>query len=377
MVAVRHRGDGGRVRDMTFGRWRMSGRCLECASSAHNTATRIFMSSIAVDSLLAPVSDASPCGEDMSSGTELFVLEAEARGKPEQQFGEKIIPAVPPDWADVRDQASALLARTRDLRIVMYLLRAATRLEGLTGFHAGLRVLRGLVETRWEHVFPLTEAADEHDPYERANALAALADRETVMADLRAARIGADRAACTVGEVEHAFIEQSEADPQTNRRALRERIEASCKASPTLADALTGCAAELAALEAAFNTHAPGGGPDLKAMARLLGALASVGRGLKGEPAAADGDGAAATSTFTNGAAGADTSTGGMRSRADAARLLGTVCDWLEANEPGHPAPLLVRRAQRLLDMSFIEIIRDMVPESADAVERLAGGPRP
>lgn len=338
------------------------------------------MSSIAVESLLAPVSEASPCGEDESSGTELFVLEAAAGGKPEQQFGDKIIPAVPPNWTDVRDQANALLARTRDLRIVMFLLRAATRLEGLAGYHAGLRVLRGLIESRWTELYPLTEAAaDGDDPSERANALAALADRDVALADLRAARIGRDRAACTVGEVEHAFVEKAEADSQAERGSLRERIAHSCKAAPDAADALTGCAAELAALEAAFAAHAPGRGPDLKATARVLAALASIGRGLKGNGVADAGvaapiDGALANDAHATAPVAA--ATGEIRSRADAARMLGKVSDWLEANEPGHPAPLLTRRAQRLLDMSFIDIIRDMVPESAEAVQRLAGVPR-
>jgi type VI secretion system protein ImpA len=339
------------------------------------------MSSIAVESLLAPVSEASPCGEDESSGTDLFVLEAAVSGKPEQQFGDKIIPAVPPNWTDVRDQANALLARTRDLRIVMVLLRAATRLEGLSGYHAGLRVLRGLIESRWTELYPLTEAAAGHDdPSERANALAALADRDIALADLRAARIGRDRAACTVGEVEHAFVEKAETESQAERASLRERIAQSCKAAPDVADTLTGCAAELAALEAAFATRAPGRGPDLKATASVLGALASIGRGLKGNgvgdaviAAAVD----AVPANDPSAGAGAAPATGDIRSRADAARLLGRVGDWLEANEPGHPAPLLTRRAQRLLDMSFIEIIRDMIPESADAVQRLAGEPRP
>jgi type VI secretion system protein ImpA len=340
------------------------------------------MSFVAVDTLLAPVADTSPCGDDLSAGTELFVLESEARGKPEQQFGDKIIPAVAPVWTDVRDQALALLARTRDLRVVMYLLRAATRIEGLEGFHAGLRVLRGLVESRWEHVYPLPDPSDGHDPYERANALLALADRETVLADLRAARVGADRVACTVGEVEQAFVDKPEAESQGERRSLIERIRASAKTAPGLLDALTGSATELAAMSAAFERHAPGQGPELKPLSRVLAALAGIGRELSGQPAAAaEGDAAAhaangAAAPAPSGAVGAVATAGPLHTRADAARLLGTVAQWLEEHEPGHPAPLLIRRAQRLLDMTFMQIIRDLVPESADAVERLANVPR-
>lgn len=328
---------------------------------------------IAIDSLLAPVADASPCGEDMSAGTELFVLEAEARGKTEQQFGDTIIPGVAADWTAVRNQAQALLQRTRDLRVLMYLVRAATRLEGLQGYHAGLRVLRGLIETRWQHVHPMPDA-DDQDPFERINAIASLADRETLMADLRLARIGPERIACTVDEVEQAFLVKPEAEAQKLRHSVRERLRDSSKVAPELIGVLIGCADELAALDAALTAHAPGRSPDLKAPARVLAVLANLGRELSGQPVDTAADAATAAGGVPRAAVAAQgQASAGLNSRADAARMLGTVCDWLEKHEPSHPAPLLVRRAQRLLDKTFMEIIRDLVPESSDAVERLAG----
>ena len=49
---------------------------------------------------------------------------------------------------------------------------------------------------------------------------------------------------------------------------------------------------------------------------------------------------------------------------ADAHRALERVCEWIERNEPSNPAPLLIRRAQRLMSKSFIDIIRDLAPET-------------
>jgi type VI secretion system protein ImpA len=49
------------------------------------------------------------------------------------------------------------------------------------------------------------------------------------------------------------------------------------------------------------------------------------------------------------------------------------VCEWLERNEPSNPAPLLIRRSQRLMTKSFIDIIRDLVPDGLSQVEKLAG----
>jgi type VI secretion system protein ImpA len=62
-----------------------------------------------------------------------------------------------------------------------------------------------------------------------------------------------------------------------------------------------------------------------------------------------------------------------VRSRDDALRLLDKVCDYLERQEPSNPAPLLIKRARRLMTMNFVDIIRDMAPDSLAQVETIAG----
>ena len=64
---------------------------------------------------------------------------------------------------------------------------------------------------------------------------------------------------------------------------------------------------------------------------------------------------------------------GASASRDDAIRTLERVCEWIERHEPSNPAPLLIRRAQRLMRKNFFEIIRDLAPDGLDAVERIAG----
>jgi type VI secretion system protein ImpA len=64
-----------------------------------------------------------------------------------------------------------------------------------------------------------------------------------------------------------------------------------------------------------------------------------------------------------------------LRNREDAIRELERVCVWLERHEPANPAPLLIRRAQRLLQMNFIDILRDLAPEGMSSIEKIAGLP--
>ena len=64
---------------------------------------------------------------------------------------------------------------------------------------------------------------------------------------------------------------------------------------------------------------------------------------------------------------------GTINSREDAIRALERVCEWIERNEPSNPAPLLIRRSQRLMTKNFIDIIRDLVPDGLNQIEKLAG----
>ena len=64
---------------------------------------------------------------------------------------------------------------------------------------------------------------------------------------------------------------------------------------------------------------------------------------------------------------------GEIRNRDDALRMLDTVIEYFERNEPTNPAPLLIRRARRLVSMNFVDIIRDMAPESLKQIESIAG----
>jgi type VI secretion system protein ImpA len=64
-----------------------------------------------------------------------------------------------------------------------------------------------------------------------------------------------------------------------------------------------------------------------------------------------------------------------ISSRDDVQVLLEKACQYMERTEPSHPAPMLIRRAQRLLDLNFFQIIEELVPEGLQKIESLAGRP--
>ena len=149
---------------------------------------------------------------------------------------------------------------------------------------------------------------------------------------------------------------------------LREAIRDSDNAKATLRlESSRQALSDLQSIQAAFRQHQPSVGLEFPMVEKLLRRAQQVlGDALGVEPAA---DAAPADGEAPDKGEGH----GKLRSRADARRQLESVCDFLERTEPAHPAPLLIRRAARLLDLSFIDIIRDLAPGAATEVEHLGG----
>jgi len=64
---------------------------------------------------------------------------------------------------------------------------------------------------------------------------------------------------------------------------------------------------------------------------------------------------------------------GPITSRQDIHRMLDVICDYYAENEPASPVPLLLRRAGRLVDKNFMEILEDMAPDSLKKIQSLVG----
>ncbi|NML16554.1 type VI secretion system protein TssA [Azohydromonas caseinilytica] len=333
------------------------------------------MADIDLESLTSPLAGDAPCGANLEYEPAFLSLLTAAAGRPEQQYGDTVIPGREPDWPVVREQALALCRATRDLRLAVWLTRSGARLEGFAAAVRGLELARLLLERHWEHVHPQLDASDGNDPTARLNALMPLLHPGEGLADLRAARLGGGRAAVTVRDIELALgraealpgeavpteegVLQGVATALAATPALRERMQAGVEAVQGMARALD---AQLGA----------GRGPDFTPLLRLLQRVAEAARRVQPAAEAAAPD--ASQAAVPQAPAPAAAAVGGViASREDAMRALQCVCEWIETHEPSNPAPLLIRRAQGLMSKSFIDIIRDLAPDGLGQVQKLAG----
>jgi type VI secretion system protein ImpA len=295
-----------------------------------------------------------------------LALQEAAAGKPEQQYGDTLIPAQEPDWHVVHEHALQLAARTRDLRVAAWLARSGARVEGLPGAVRGLRLVHQLVERHWDHVHPQLDASDNNDPTARMNALSPLVHNGAGLADLRSASLNGKRGALTVRDIEialgHAEPLPGEAVPTED--GVLQGVSAALAQAPSLAaqmrdglDAVQGLAKVLE------QRLEPAQSPELAPLKKLMQRVADAAAKASGETVNSTGEPAAPLARQT----------GAIASREDAIRALDRVAEWIERNEPSNPAPLFIRRSQRLMSKNFIDIIRDLVPDGLNQIEKLAG----
>jgi type VI secretion system protein ImpA len=323
-----------------------------------------------IDDWLRDTESEPPCGPNLEYDDQFMALANAALGKPEQQFGDTIIPAEDPDWKGVLEQSSALLSRTKDLRATLLLTRALTRIEGLPGLVRGLELTRRLLETHWDDVHPRLIVDGEPDPLLRANALSGLADEAGLLRDVRAASlISTPVGPITVRTAEAVLKREAGAQMTEGQlaQAAHAGIEAKQASLMAVPAALDHCRAiQLLAVERMGSVAAP----DLQP-ARTL--LETIGRLVVAQPADAEaGAGADGGADALAAAVGAE-GIGALRTRQDALRALDAVCEFLSRSEPSNPAPLLIRRAQRLIGSDFLDIMRDMAPESLAQIEAITG----
>lgn len=342
---------------------------------------------IDIDSLLSSLGDDQPCGPNLEYDADFLQLEEAARQQAGQEFtgdsGNRVtIEGQGPDWPTVRRLAEGLLERSRDVRVAVYYTRALLRTEGFGGIHAGLRLITGLLEQHWPHVHPELDADDNDDPTMRVNALTPLVASDAVIADLRASWLLRSRQSgvLTVRDVEvgQGKLGARDGDPTYSESQIGGMLAEALEADPGLAAAITDSAALVRQLSGYLQDQVGAGASiDFKPLQNTLYAVQQALAGVAVPEAAADGEALAGGEEGAPAAAGAGagpSAPGEIRSRADVVATIDRLVSYLERSEPTNPAQWLLRRAQRVMNMNFLEAIVELAPDGLEQAERMVGG---
>ncbi|MBW7984911.1 type VI secretion system protein TssA [Enterobacillus tribolii] len=339
---------------------------------------------MAIETLLSPIAADNPCGDNLEYDADFQALEKAATGKAEQQFGSTIIPAEAPDWALVERLSTALLARTKDLRVMLYLTRAWCQLRGLTGYADGLELVHQALVRYWEPLLPLLEFDGEADPMFRLNALAGLGDNAALTSSMRAAlllsgpagEISLRDAGALLDGTKHECPNFPGGKPRLQDELARPDNPAAIQIQ-RVTQLLAGIRAEVTRHlgESAL--------PEMSGVLRLFDMLSRASQiGAEQpesapEPAApaAAAPAAAAQPVMAPVAASAPFSWHGaqVQTRDDVVLMLEKIKEYFRQNEPSHPAPLMIARVQRLVTMDFMQLVSDLAPDGLRQLETILG----
>ena len=333
-----------------------------------DAASQSSASSLAVDRWLSPLDDGGACGPDLEYDPESLEI-AEAAGKPESQFG----PAEPPSWMRVKELAESLLERTRDLRLAMWWGRASLNRDGFGALPAVLALLHGLLDRFWDDLHPRPDP-DETDALARLSVIGSFDKLDGLLGDIRNSRLSDDPRlnGLRVRDVE---VASGKLNARAGEAPLTQgQVAGILSGAPEVASTLRAqTSAALASLNQLASLMAQRFSTDLVVdLTKVRSMLTSVASVL---PAAAEGSEmigsdeapAAATPVRTGGGVHS------VDSRQDAVRAIELVCVYLERNEPTNPAQLLLRRAARVIDKNFLQLVDELAPDAVKDVARIMG----
>jgi type VI secretion system protein ImpA len=339
---------------------------------------------INVEKLVAPISPEAPCGPDLASTERFRELETTLQGKPDIEMGSIKRPAEPPDWRVLQDQCLSYLEASKDLRALMMLSCSSLHTAGLLGFATSLQALRGIVEQLWPTVHPILDPEDP-DPIQRLNILRSLTLERTpgppwlqILDALSTVPLCRPKGASppTLDLVQAQARARANGEPISGpnvqdlfQSVSREEIAANHQAVVDAENSIKGIDAFL------VRTLGSHGAISFEELSKVLN---HIGRIL--EPYA--GAAAAATQTSNSetplpGAAPVRQSNaaspGQIDSPDDVVRALDQILKYYEKIEPSSPVPYLLRRAQKLAVMNFVDSLVELQLSTVDNLKSAMG----
>jgi len=339
---------------------------------------------INIDDYLKDIDPSNVCGDDLQYDLAFIDLEQAIKGKPEQQMGDAVVEAEPPNWRDIKKHSEALLSRTIDLRVLICYLRALIALEGFSGLQDGLTLLGTLVEKRWDSIHPQLDPEDDNDPTERVNILLSLCDHEIILWPLQQTilieskslgrfnfrEISITNGKATATSTENV-VSQSTLDGAVQDSELG-HLQQSFRAITDSLDRINQL--ENVVTNYVGVSEAPSFA-DLRDLLKeskafLMSSLEKRGVDDPDQELITDENiqqGDIAVTAPTKSISGV------INNNQDVIKTLNLVCEYYRRNEPSSPVPMLVERAIRLVGKSFMDALKDIAPTGIDEAKIISG----
>lgn len=332
------------------------------------------------------VPDTPPCGESLEYDPDFIMLQREIQPRLGAEYGDFVEAVEPINWADTERNTLKLLQRSKDVRLVIILMRCRLRQIGLPALPEGLKTLLWMLKSWPDHLHPQLLDEGEFTPIMRANAFAELESNEGFLADIRQQTLPAVSGLhITIRDIERANSTPREEDALTEE--ARQQILQEWQNQHQSLIQLFKQAFELTTLlKETLQQQMPGeDAPDLTRLLTLFGyffsssSIASTPPPAEetDEPAprtlAEDSDSEIPNAVQTNTEAALPGETGRVRekmaSRAEALQCLREVRAWFTQTEPSSPVITLLAFTEQTIGKSFTELLQ-LLP--AEVIAKIA-----
>jgi type VI secretion system protein ImpA len=342
---------------------------------------------ISLEQTAVPLEGENPAGENSEYDPLYMEMESLSVAVPGSQMGESKIEGRGPDWKKLRENCLSLWGKTRDLRVASYLAVTETADGNLEDCVAAFKLLLFLIKDMWDTVYPRLDPDDGNDPTERLNILVMLSpepgafnDPVMFISKFRTLRL-VPALPYTLRDHLISINEFEAADGQTvDSNLITGEI---LRIPPEELEKQAALAGELRATveaicAAADEKLSDGYSLNMNSFLAEINKLCKFYANHVQSPSGANADGAVTEGELVAGEAvpaGGNINLAAYRpaTRADALLLLRKGAEYFQRQEPNSPIPLLINRALRIAEMNFIDLLKDIVPDSLSQGKNILG----
>ncbi|MDP8730014.1 type VI secretion system protein TssA [Serratia marcescens] len=271
------------------------------------------------------------------------------------------------NWHAIREQSAALLEQCFDLHVVLWFMRANLHIDGFSAVYQGITTIDGKYAEEGSTIFPQADMEPATDSFHAA-ALGWLAT-SSCLHEIKNSKIFPDTP-LTTDELLNMRMDEQEFSEVVKVLGQADSYFAG-RNMPSLKEQLSRGIDALERVENYANLQAEDYRLDCRQVRDYLALFSRQLLSLEQQElpeeigaAPADAEAAEVPATLPGKY---------IRSRQDVILLLDQVLDYFQNYEPSHPAPILIRRSQKMIGMDFATIVEELLPESLASLNQLSG----
>lgn len=330
-----------------------------------------------------PISFNQPTGADIEYDARFIDIQTIVEGKPEQQYGDVIIEAEAPDWSTVEKLCRQILSESKDIRVFCFYTQALTANYGLVGFKKGCEIIYANINTYWQELYPrLVDEDDDYDAFYRSGSIGLLLAESGIIKQVNDAKLiylPSKKIYFTVKSVASILINNEDGSYLGGREKLIEDLKVAYENEQDELLALKDSLRLISDIESIFNENIKDFPLDFSIIKKPLEVIGKLLiNDLKAEKSplesATEAVTSSSTKSFTEQVRDIDNLEDiRIKDRNDVKLVLEKLNLYFRLKEPSHPAPLFIERLQKLMDMSFYDILKNISPSSLKDLDLIIG----